>query len=196
MNVDVREYSEQEVTIKIVKARRVVTVSASHKSQFESRSLFKEFTLPAGAPDSNPDAVDAVLSSNGILTISGPCAPLPAALTDITNAMVRSTQDSQVQQQQSQQVVQQQQTQTQTSQTQQIQQQQQEQHQHQTVQKSSYTKITRKTFTSSTMTSLDVTGTEDGSEPPQEPGTPVEDVSEEMVEDEDGNLIVELNVKD
>lgn len=235
MNVDVREYELEEVSVKINKTRRVITISAEHKSQFESRSTYREFTLPAGAPDSNPDAIDAVLSPNGILTITGPCTPqtLPAAITDVTdnskkivdkqqqqntsvqqqqqkNTSVQQQTTSVQQQQQNTTVQQQQQQNTSVKQQQQnttVQQQQQntsvqqlqdtsvQQHQSQIVEKRQYMKITRETFTSSTMTSLDIAEAEVDEPPTPEPDTPVEDVTQDMLEDEDGNLIVEVNVK-
>lgn len=222
MNVDLREYNLEDVTVKIIKTRRVITISANHKSEFESRSTYREFTLPDGTPHTNPDVIDAVLHSNGILTITGPCTPqtLPAAITDITDeitkAVVKQQQENtSVQQQQKNTSVQQQQQKNTSVQQQQqntsVQRQQQntsvqerqdtsvQQHQtqQQTVQSSRYTKITRETFSSSTMTSLDITGSDSEVDEPLilEPDTPVDDVTDDMVEDEDGNLIVELNVK-
>ncbi|KAG4068138.1 hypothetical protein HA402_001563 [Bradysia odoriphaga] len=235
MNVDLREYKLEEVTVKIVKTRRIITISANHKSQYESRSTYREFTLPAGAPDSNPNAIDAVLSPNGILTITGPCSPQsqPAALTDttddVTNKVVRQQQqNTAVQQQQQNTSVKQQNTSVQEQQTvqqknnsvqqnsvqqqntsvqqhqkntsvQQVQDSTVQQHQQEIVQKSRYTKITRETFTSSTMTSMDIAEANDdnfGEPLVSEPSTPIEDVTQDMVEDEDGNYIVELNIKD
>lgn len=231
MNVDLREYKLEEITVKIIKTRRIITISANHKSQFESRSNYREFTLPAGAPDSNPNVIDAVLSPNGIVTITGPCAPQSqpiAALTDITddvtNKVVKQQQlqNTAVQQQQQNTSVQEQQTSVQqkntsVQQSTSVQQQntsvqqhhqkntsvQQVQEQHQLqqeiVQKSRYTRITRETFTSSTMTSLDIAEANDdnnGEPLVSEPSTPIEDVTQDMVEDEDGNFVVELNIKD
>lgn len=229
MNVDLREYKVEEVTVKINKTRRVITITAEHKSQFESYSSYREFTLPAGAPDSNPNAIDAVLNSNGILTITGPCTPqqmVPAAITDITddvtNKLVKQNtavdqqntsikqqntsvveQNTSVQQNKS---VQQQNTSVQQQQqknttVQQVQDTSVEQHQceQQIVQKSRYTKITRETFTSSTMTSLDITEANEGDvEEPlsPEPDTQIDPVPQEMEEDEDGNLVAEVNIKD
>lgn len=250
MNVDLREYKLEEITVKIIKTRRIITISANHKSQFESRSNYREFTLPAGAPDSNPNAIDAVFSPNGIITITGPCAPQSqpiAALTDITddvtNKVVKQLQqqNTAVQQQQQNTSVKQQNTSVQEQQTsvqqkntsvqQNVQQQntsvqqqqqqntsvqqhhqkntsvqqvqdtsvQQHQLQQEIVQKSRYTKITRATFTSSTMTSLDIAEANDdnfGEPLVSEPSTPIEDVTQDMVEDEDGNFVVELNIRD
>lgn len=211
MNVDLREYELNEVTVKIIKTRRVITISANHKSQFESRSAYREFTLPAGAPDSNPNAIDAVLSPNGILTITGPCTPqtTPAALTDITDDItnkVLKQQNTTVQQQQQQNTTVQQQQQNQNTSVQQhhqkntsVQQLQdtQVQSEQQIVQKSRYTKITRETFTSSTMTSLDISDANDSDEPIiSQPDTPIEDVTVDMGVDEDGNYITEVNIKD
>ncbi|KAJ6635439.1 Alpha-crystallin B chain, partial [Pseudolycoriella hygida] len=234
MNIDVRDFKLEEVIVKIIKSRRVITISANHKSQYESRSTYREFTLPDGTPDSNPNVIDAVLNSNGILTITGPCTP--AALTDTTddisktvakqqqNTSVQQQQQNTVQQQQKTTVVQQQQQNTSVQQKQQntsvqqnqqntsVQQKQQntsvqkledtsvQQHQsqQQIVQQSRYTKITRETFTSSTMTSLDVQEADGSIEEYliSEPNTPIDDVTQDVVEDEDGNLIVELDVKD
>lgn len=222
MNVDVREYELEEVTVKIIKTRRVITISANHKSQFESRSTSREFSLPDGTPDSNPDAIDVVLHSNGILTITGPCTPqtLPAAITNIPDDITKKVQQQNTtiqQQQQQNTTVQQQQQNTNVQRQQQntnVQQQQQissvqrqntsvqedtsVQTQEQIIQKRRYSKITRETFTSSTMTSLDFTEMDDNDVEeflPSEPETPIEDITNEMGEDEDGNLIVELNVK-
>ncbi|XP_037042703.1 interaptin-like isoform X2 [Bradysia coprophila] len=239
MNVDLREYKLEEVTVKIVKTRRIITISANHKSQYESRSTYREFTLPAGAPDSNPNAIDAVLSPNGILTITGPCSPQsqPAALTDTTDdvrnkVVQQQQQNTAVQQQQQNTSVKQQNTSVQEQQSivqqknnsvqqntsvqqqntsvqqhhkntsvQQVQDSTVQQHQSQQeiVQKSRYTKITRATFTSSTMTSLDIAEANDdnfGEPLVSEPSTPIEDVTQDMVEDEDGNYVVELNIRD
>lgn len=205
MNVDVREYELQEVTVKINKTRRVITISANHKSQFESRSTYREFTLPVGTPDSNPQAIDAVLTPNGILTITGPCTPQTSqltALTDISDEIAKAV----VKQQQENTAVQRQQQNTSVQQQQQntsvqnVQDTSVEQFvsQQQTVQKSSYTKITRETFSSSTMTSLDVIEADgDAGEPmPSQPDTPIEDITQDMAEDEEGNFIIELDMKD
>lgn len=199
MNVDLREYRVEEITVKIIKARRLITITANHKSQFESRSTYREFTLPAGTPDSRPDAIDVVLNANGILTISGPCTPQTLSVTDITedvkNKVVKQQQqDTSVQQQQQNTSVQQQQRNTSVQQLHDTS----VQSEQQIVQKSSFTKITRETFTSSTMTSLDITDATDGDDEPiiSAPDTPIEDVTLDMVVDEDGNYITEVNIKD
>lgn len=207
MNVDVHEYQLNEITVEIISSRRVIAITASHKSQCECFSAYREFTLPAGAPHSDSNVINAVLSANGILKISGPCSSqvtstdLPV-ITDSTNDAINKT----VKQQQQNTLIDQQnncfvQQNTSVKQNTNVKQLKdtavrQQQCEQQVVQKR-YTKITRETFSSSTMTSLDITdATDAGIEPLSSNYDQVEDVTEDMCEDEDGNLITVLDIID
>lgn len=80
VNVDVRDYRPEELTVQVTKDDGFVVVEGSHEERADEHGLVRrQFTrrykLPNGV---DPDAVTSRLTAEGVLQVSAPAKDLPA----------------------------------------------------------------------------------------------------------------------